>query len=40
MIYQRGNPLDYEGWGSVEGMETWKYANCLPLKIRKNIWCR
>lgn len=30
MIYQRGNPMDYEGWGEPEGMETWKFANCLP----------
>lgn len=30
MIYQRGNPLDYEKWGSPEGMETWDYAHCLP----------
>ena len=39
MIYQRGNPLDYEGWGSVEGMETWKYANCLPYfkKLEKTF---
>ncbi|MCG3400468.1 choline dehydrogenase [Staphylococcus massiliensis] len=30
MIYQRGNPLDYEGWGEPEGMDTWDYAHCLP----------
>src|SRR5690625_6424811 len=24
MIYQRGNPLDYERWGKDKGMETWK----------------
>ncbi len=23
MIYQRGNPLDYERWGADSGMETW-----------------
>jgi choline dehydrogenase len=30
MIFQRGNPLDYERWGADPGMETWSYANCLP----------
>jgi choline dehydrogenase len=30
MIFQRGNPLDYERWGADEGMQTWDYAHCLP----------
>ncbi len=30
MIYQRGNPLDYERWGADKGMETWDFAHCLP----------
>jgi choline dehydrogenase len=30
MIFQRGNPLDYEGWAASPGMETWDYAHCLP----------
>ncbi len=30
MIFQRGNPLDYERWGADRGMETWDYAHCLP----------
>ena len=30
MIFQRGNPLDYERWASGEGMETWDYQHCLP----------
>jgi choline dehydrogenase len=30
MIYQRGNPLDYERWGADEGMGEWDYAHCLP----------
>ncbi len=30
MIFQRGNPLDYERWGDDPGMETWNYAHCLP----------
>ncbi|MDC3424582.1 choline dehydrogenase [Aquibacillus sp. 3ASR75-11] len=30
MIFQRGNPLDYERWGADTGMETWDFAHCLP----------
>jgi choline dehydrogenase len=30
MIFQRGNPLDYERWGADAGMDSWSYANCLP----------
>jgi choline dehydrogenase len=30
MIFQRGNPLDYERWATVPGLETWDYAHCLP----------
>ena len=30
MIFQRGNPLDYERWAGDKGMETWGYAHCLP----------
>jgi choline dehydrogenase len=30
MIFQRGNPLDYEKWGADPGMERWDYAHCLP----------
>jgi len=30
MIFQRGNPLDYEGWGRIAGLERWDYAHCLP----------
>jgi choline dehydrogenase len=30
MIFQRGNPLDYERWAADAGMETWDYAHCLP----------
>jgi choline dehydrogenase len=30
MIFQRGNPLDFERWAADPGMETWSYANCLP----------
>jgi choline dehydrogenase len=30
MIFQRGNPLDYERWAAYPGMQTWDYAHCLP----------
>ncbi|MDZ4659468.1 MAG: choline dehydrogenase [Bythopirellula sp.] len=30
MIFQRGNPLDYERWAGDQGMERWDYAHCLP----------
>ncbi len=30
MIFQRGNPLDFERWAGDPGMETWDYAHCLP----------
>src|SRR3954467_9545424 len=30
MIFQRGNPLDYERWAADKGMESWDYAHCLP----------
>jgi choline dehydrogenase len=30
MIFQRGNPLDYEKWAADPGLESWDYAHCLP----------
>ena len=30
MIFQRGNPLDYERGAADQGMGTWDYAHCLP----------
>ncbi len=30
MIFQRGNPLDYERWAADPGMVDWDYAHCLP----------
>jgi len=30
MIFQRGNPLDYERWAADPGMSSWDYAHCLP----------
>ncbi len=30
MIFQRGNPMDYERWAADEGMQSWDFAHCLP----------
>ncbi|WP_338635497.1 choline dehydrogenase [Erwinia persicina] len=30
MCYIRGNPLDYDGWARLEGLENWSYLDCLP----------
>jgi choline dehydrogenase len=30
MIFQRGNPLDFERWAADPGMGSWDYAHCLP----------
>ena len=30
MIFQRGNPADYEKWSTLPGMADWSYAHCLP----------
>ena len=30
MIFQRGNPLDYQRWAADPGMSDWDYAHCLP----------
>ena len=30
MIFQRGNPMDYERWAKDPGMEKWDYRHCLP----------
>ncbi len=30
MIFQRGNPMDYQRWAADPGMEGWDYAHCLP----------
>jgi choline dehydrogenase len=29
MIFNRGNPLDYDGW-ATDGLVGWDYAHCLP----------
>ena len=30
MIFQRGNPMDFQRWAGDQGMERWDYAHCLP----------
>jgi choline dehydrogenase len=30
MIFQRGNPLDYQRWAAEPGMQDWDHAHCLP----------
>jgi choline dehydrogenase len=30
MIFQRGNPMDFERWGADPGMGDWDWAHCLP----------
>ncbi len=30
MIFQRGNPMDYQRWAGEQGMDAWDYAHCLP----------
>ncbi len=30
MIFQRGNPMDYQRWAADPGMGDWDYGHCLP----------
>src|SRR5947209_12388242 len=30
MIFQRGNPMDYERWAADPGMGDWDFHHCLP----------
>jgi choline dehydrogenase len=30
MIFQRGNPMDFDLWAEQPGMDDWDYAHCLP----------
>ncbi len=30
MIFQRGNPLDFDKWARDPGMKRWDFAHCLP----------
>ncbi len=34
MIFQRGNPMDYDRWAQAPGMEAWDYAHCLPYFMK------
>ncbi len=38
MIFQRGNPMDYQRWAADQGMQDWDYAHCLPY-LRKSEDC-
>ncbi|MBW0106472.1 choline dehydrogenase [Pseudonocardia sp. KRD291] len=39
MVYQRGNPADFDGWAAADGMDGWDAAHCLPY-FRKLENCR
>jgi len=30
MIFQRGNPMDYDRWAATPGCKAWDWAHCLP----------
>ncbi len=30
MVYMRGHPLDYDRWADEQGLQGWRYADCLP----------
>ena len=30
MIFQRGNPLDFDEWAALPGLEHWSHEHCLP----------
>ncbi|HJL77618.1 MAG TPA: choline dehydrogenase [Acidimicrobiales bacterium] len=30
MIFQRGNPMDFDRWAAIPGCEAWDWAHCLP----------
>ncbi len=34
MIFVRGNPMDYDGWAKLPGLQEWDWAHCLPYFIR------
>ncbi len=42
MIFQRGNPMDYERWAGDPGMENWDFAHCLPYfkRMENCLACR
>ncbi|MBL8590076.1 MAG: GMC family oxidoreductase N-terminal domain-containing protein, partial [Methylobacteriaceae bacterium] len=30
MIFNRGNPRDFDGWAALPGLAEWSFAHCLP----------
>jgi choline dehydrogenase len=34
IVYQRGNPADYDRWGADKGMDSWDFAHCQPYFAR------
>ncbi|WP_208051871.1 choline dehydrogenase [Allobranchiibius sp. GilTou38] len=34
MIFLRGNPMDYDHWGTLPGLQNWDWAHCLPYFMR------
>src|SRR2546429_7564663 len=38
MIFQRGNPMDYERGAAAPGVQGWDYAHCLPYFKRMGAW--
>ena len=30
MIFIRGNPMDFDGWAELPGLDSWSYAHVLP----------
>ena len=38
MIYNRGNPMDYDGW-AADGLADWDYAHCLPYFRKMETFC-
>ena len=38
MIFQRGNPMDFDRWAAIPGCESWDWAHCMPY-IRRMETC-
>ena len=38
MIFQRGNPMDYDRWAATPGCEAWDWAHCLPY-FKRRVTC-
>jgi len=37
MIFQRGNPMDYDRWAAIPGCGAWDWAHCLPYFKRMEM---